>query len=96
MSDYPAHFSFRELDQQSGRAKGSAFKAFKRLEAQLRCPQDYQLLHAVEDAALIAKLKAEARIYPSSVQVVLLGPQLGKVLLAQLLAAPEKLAGQAR
>ena len=65
-------FSFRELDEQSGRPKGSAFRAFKRIEAELHQGLDFRLLQQGVDDAEIAALRQHNRIYRSSVNIVLL------------------------
>lgn len=72
MNAYPDTLSFRELDQKLGLAKGSAFRAFKCIEAGLREGDDYFLLKAGEDAAAIAQLRAQGRVYAISRNVVLL------------------------
>jgi len=64
--------TFRELDQRLGTVKGTAFRAFKRLLGELREGSDFLRLDAVADADQIAELHKLARIYPSSVNVVLL------------------------
>ena len=78
MSAYPEtladHVSLREIDQQLGLPKGSAFRAFKRIEAGLAQDRDYVLLLAGEDHQAIMALRTAARIYPSSRNVVLLSP----------------------
>lgn len=64
--------SFRELDERSGRIKGSAFRIFKRLEAELLEGQDFRLLRQGADDAEINALRQQNRIYRSSVNIVLL------------------------
>lgn len=64
--------SFRELDERSGRIKGSAFRAFKRIEAELLEGRDFRLLRQGTDDAEIALLRQQNRIYRSSVHIVLL------------------------
>lgn len=64
--------SFRELDECSGRIKGSAFRAFKRIEAELLEGRDFRLLRQGTDDAEIALLRQQNRIYRSSVHIVLL------------------------
>lgn len=64
--------SFRELDERSGRIKGSAFRAFKRIEAELREGPDFRLLRQGENDAEIAALRLQNRIYRSSFNIVLL------------------------
>ena len=84
MSDYPATTTLAELDRISGLPKGSAFHAFKRLEGKLLEGKDFALLNAANDAVSIKKLKAEGRVYASSVNVVLLGPDASQKILAAM------------
>ena len=80
MSAYPNwadHQSFREIDQRLGLPKGSAFRAFKSIEASLAEGSDYVLLLAGEDHAAIGALRAEGRVYATSRNVVLLAPAVG-------------------
>lgn len=84
--------SFRELDEQSGRAKGSAFRAFKRLEPTLRVGRDFRLLRADTDAAEIDTLRLHKRIYPNSINIVLLDDGVAERLLKHLRGTPD--AGQ--
>lgn len=64
--------TFRELDQVLAQPKGTAFRGFKALEPQLQEGRDFRLLQAGRDDAEIGHLRAEQRIYQSSVNVVLL------------------------
>jgi hypothetical protein len=64
--------TFRELDRLHAAVKGTAFRAFKRVHGQLREGRDFHTLTAATDAARIEALRREQRIYPSSVNVVLL------------------------
>jgi len=59
-----------ELDQSLGLPKGSAFRAFKQL--QFVEARDFWVLKAATDAAAIAELRAERRIYITSINVVVL------------------------
>lgn len=65
--------TFRTLDQQRETRKGTAFRAFKQTLDQLQEGDDHWCLDSHDDAAAIAELKDAGRIYPSSVNVVLLG-----------------------
>lgn len=76
--------TFRELDEATGLTKGSAFRAFKRLEPGLIEGQDYCLLRAVEDHARIEDLRREERIYRNSVNIVLVDDALAARLLKHL------------
>jgi len=67
-----SELSFRELDERSGRIKGSAFQAFKRIEAELLEGQDFRLLRQGVNDTEIAALRERNRIYRSSVNIVLL------------------------
>lgn len=64
--------TFQELDRGAGLAKGSAFRAFKRLLPELREGRDFIVLDARRDQARIAALRAQGKIYVSSRNVVLL------------------------
>ncbi|HYW92484.1 MAG TPA: hypothetical protein VFA95_08515 [Gammaproteobacteria bacterium] len=64
--------TFREIDRALALPKGSAFRAFKRLRAELVENRDFRVLDAARDAPLIERLRREGRIYAGSVNVVLL------------------------
>jgi len=66
--------TFREIDNLHGVAKGTAFRAFKRLGAQLVEGRDYQYWHAATHGADIEALRRTGRIYASTVNAVLLTP----------------------
>lgn len=75
MSEGPnAECTLRELDERCSCRKGTAFRAFKRALAAQRLVEerDFQYLSATEDAEQIARLRSADRIYPSSINVVLL------------------------
>ena len=77
--------TFRELDELAGLPKGSAFRAFKRLEPTLSEGQDYCLLRASgDDKAQIEALRHEDRIYRNSVNIVLVDDGLAARLLKHL------------
>ena len=76
--------TLRELDESAGTPKGTAFRAFKRIEPTLREPLDYRLLRSGEAAAQIGELRGSGRIYDSSRNIVLLSPALSETLLARL------------
>ena len=86
MSAYPDWVSLREIDSRAGAVKGTAFRTFKTLEPMLSEGRDYCLLDTHEHAADIAALKAEGRIYSSSVNVLLLSPASARQVLATMLA----------
>ena len=80
----PGWRTLRELDESAGTPKGTAFRAFKRIEPTLREPLDYRLLRSGDAAAQIGELRGSGRIYDSSRNVVLLSPALSETLLARL------------
>ena len=84
MSGEPAWVTLRELDQRLHLAKGAAFRAFKR--ARLVEGRDFRVLDAGTDAGEIAQLRAAARIYPASVNVVLLSPSAAERIATALRA----------
>ena len=61
-----------ELDRSLGGPKGTAFRAFKRLEPSWREGHDYRVLDSGNDAAEIETLRAAGRVYRSSRTVILL------------------------
>lgn len=65
-------YTLREADLRLGRPKGSAFRAFKRQRPMLRENIDFIVLSARTDSAEIERLRAEGRIYRSSVNVIVL------------------------
>jgi hypothetical protein len=84
MSSHPQWLSLRELDEQMGLPKGSAFRAFKRMEKALAEGGDFEVLEHERDREQITRLRAERRIYASSVNVVLLSAQTCARLAAAL------------
>lgn len=72
MNDYPAWQTLREIDAAAGTAKGSAFRRFRALEAQLQPGIDYRVLHHAEHRDTITALRNSGRIYAGSINVVLL------------------------
>ena len=71
----------RELDETLGVAKGTAFRCFKQQLAQLQENSDFHVLEAVRDKETIELLRRQGRIYPQSVNVVLLSPASAERLL---------------
>ncbi len=65
-------WSFKEIDARHGCTKGTAFRAFKRVRAELEEGSDFHYLDAATHAARIAELKRRGRIYASTVNAVLL------------------------
>lgn len=65
-------YSFRQLDEQAGVAKGNAFRAFKRAREQLVEGVDYFYLQAEQEWELIEQLRSKELIYRSTRHLVLL------------------------
>ena len=84
MSGEPDWVTLRELDERAHRPKGAAFRAFKRTA--LVEGRDFRVLDARADASAIAQLRAAARIYPASVNVVLLSTPAAERIAAALRA----------
>ncbi|MCP1728446.1 hypothetical protein J2T60_002446 [Natronospira proteinivora] len=81
--------TFRELDEAAHCPKGTTFRAFKALSDQLREGVDYVLLRADSDGARIESLRAQGRIYNSSVNVVLLQHQAADRVRDNIMKAPQ-------
>ncbi|SHH07360.1 hypothetical protein SAMN04488068_2423 [Hydrocarboniphaga daqingensis] len=79
-----AWLTLRELDQAECCAKGSAFRAFKRIETQWTQGRDYQVLHHDDDRAAIARWREAGRIYASTVNLLLLSPPLARAVRDQM------------
>lgn len=80
----PGWRSARELDIATGTPKGSAFRAFRRIEARWREGEHYRVLHHEHDRAAIEALRAAGRIYASTVNLVLFCPALADAVVAQI------------
>ena len=65
-------YTLREIDERLGFPKGSAFRAFKRQRHSLRENVDFTVLPARTAKAEIERLRAEGRIYRSTINVVIL------------------------
>lgn len=65
-------WSLKEIDQQLGASKGTAFRAFKQLKDSFDEGRDFYYLSASEDAGEIEKLRGGGRIYESTVNAILL------------------------
>ncbi|MDX1656597.1 MAG: hypothetical protein R3310_15420 [Candidatus Competibacteraceae bacterium] len=65
--------SLREIDLRHRVPKGTAFKAFKSLAPDLEEGQDY--LYLTADDKAIQSLKAAGRLYPTTINAVLLTPR---------------------
>ncbi len=64
--------SFRQIDTLNGFDKGSAFRLFKQCRDVLCEGEDYFYLSATSDQALIDSLRAEDRIYRTTIHLVLI------------------------
>ncbi|EIT70272.1 MULTISPECIES: hypothetical protein [Hydrocarboniphaga] len=76
--------SLRELDESLQHPKGSAFRAFRRLENHWQETSDFIVLHHERDRALIDILRQQQRIYASTVNLVMLSPELADAVIAQM------------
>ena len=65
-------YTLREIDERLGLGKGNAFRAFKRQRHLLRENVDFTVLPARTAKAEIERLRAEGRIYRSTINVVIL------------------------
>jgi hypothetical protein len=70
--------TFREIDSTAGRAKGAAFRCFKRLDPAPVEGRDFHLLRPETDSEQLDSLRRAGRIYPSSINVVLMEPDTAK------------------
>lgn len=76
--------SLRELDESLQRPKGSAFRAFRLIEERWREARDFVVLHHERDRELIDALRQRQRIYASTVNLVMLSPELADAVRAQM------------
>lgn len=88
--DYWNWSSLREIDQSAGLAKGSAFRAFKRLLLELREHRDFVVLNAETDDRLVERWRAADRLYRGSLHPVLLAPAAAARVAASLTAAKDR------
>ena len=65
-------YTLREIDERLGLRKGNAFRAFKRQRHLLRENVDFTVLAARTAKAEIERLRAQCRIYRSTINVVIL------------------------
>ena len=84
IADSPPTHTFRDIDRALGLTKGRAFRAFKAIRHRLREGSDFVVLHHRDDAALIAELRRQDRIYPASVNVVLMSDDTRRRVAEQL------------
>jgi hypothetical protein len=80
----PRWLTLKELDAAAGLPKGSAFRAFKRLEPGLREGAHFRALRPGADDAEIAALRAAGRVYGASRVVILLGDETAAAVRAAL------------
>lgn len=85
LPDDPDLRSFAELDRAANLPKGAHFRAFKRLAGQLREGMDFFCCDSREAPAVFARLVASGRVYPGTVNAVLLSPA-GQAALREVLA----------
>src|SRR3546814_11279135 len=88
MKAYPQWRSLREIDLAASQSKGASFRLFKRMNSQWREGRDFVVLHHEHDAGAIAELRESARIYASSVTVLLLHPGSAEPLLEAIAVSP--------
>ena len=79
--------TFKELDLHYGLTKGSSFRAFKRQLASWTEGVEFICCDARSDAAAFARLAEQGRLYPSTVNAVLITP-VGRSMLDAVLGAP--------
>lgn len=66
--------TLRELDTALARPKGSSFRAFKQLLPELQEHRDFRVLNPREHPQALAQLRRQGRLYPGSVNAILLAP----------------------
>ena len=64
--------SFRQIDEMNGLRKGETFRIFKQARDRLDEGSDYYYLPASQYPDFIEQLRAEGRIYASTVHLVLI------------------------
>lgn len=65
-------WSLKEIDEQRGALKGTAFLAFKALKAGFDEGREFYYLNHEDDTAELESLRAQGRIYRSTVNTILL------------------------
>ena len=80
----PSLMTFREMDRAHGRAKGEAFRAFKALGAVLVEGRDFHCCDSRQDGEAFNLLQASGRLYPGTVNGVLLAPPAQAAITARL------------
>jgi hypothetical protein len=76
--------TLRECDEAEAAVKGSAFRAFRRIEHAWSEPRDFRVLHHDVDRAEIDALREQQRIYASTVNLLLLSPAVATAVRAQM------------
>jgi len=84
----PTLLTFRELDRRHGRAKGDAFRAFKALGPTLIEGRDFYCCDSRIDGEEFDLLEASKRLYPGTVNGVLLAPSAQAAIAARFDLAP--------
>jgi hypothetical protein len=79
-----AWISLREIDEAEAAAKGTAFRAFRKIEAAWSEARDFRVLHHQHDRAEIDALREQRRIYSSTVNLLLLSPALATAVRDQM------------
>lgn len=67
-----SEYTFKELDQALGASKGTGFRRFKTILAELQENRDFRVLKSTTDATEIMALQASGRAYPQPAHIVLL------------------------
>lgn len=84
MNTAPGRVTLRELDERLARPKGTSFRAFKRLLPELTEGTDYWVLNPRQHAPGLARLREQGRLYPSTVNAILLSQAAADRLLTAL------------
>lgn len=77
-------WSLKEIDSAQGRVKGTAFRAFKAVRTQLQEGYDYFYYSLEQDGAKVEELKAQRRIYASSVNALLFGEKAQIIIVEKM------------
>lgn len=85
-SDYWGWSSLREIDRAAGRAKGSAFRTFKRRLPELVEGRDFVVLDHRRNDGIAARWQAADRLYRGSINPVLLAPATAARVAAAVIA----------
>lgn len=91
MTDMPKTWTLKEIDEHNAVVKGTAFRAFKAVVNNLTEDVDYFYFNGDEHPAKLAELKAQQRLYASSVHAILFtesAVQAIKTQLSQFVSKP--------